>query len=91
MSQTELNRLTVIMDVAEGRLTARQAAQMVRLTERQVWRLLRRFRRHGAPGLVSRKRGRPSNRRHHPALQETVMALVRAHYPDFGQPLPVRS
>jgi hypothetical protein len=28
MSQAELNRLTVVMDFAEGRLTARQAAQM---------------------------------------------------------------
>jgi hypothetical protein len=32
MSQAELNRLTVVMDFAEGRLTARQAAQMLRLT-----------------------------------------------------------
>jgi hypothetical protein len=87
MSQAELNRLTVVMDFAEGRLTARQTAQMLRMTERQAWRLLRRFRQDGAPGLVSRKRGRPSNRRHHPALQETVMALVRTHYPDFGPTL----
>ncbi len=87
MSQAELNRLTVVMDFAEGRLTARQAAQMLRLTERQAWRLLRRFRQDGALGLVSRKRGRPSNRRHHPALRETVVALVRTHYPDFGPTL----
>ena len=53
MSQAELNRLTVVMDFAEGRLTAPQAAQMLRLTERQAWRLLRRFRQDGAPGLVS--------------------------------------
>jgi diguanylate cyclase (GGDEF)-like protein len=45
---------------------------MLRLTERQAWRLLRRFRQDGAPGLVSRKRGRPSNRRHHPALHKQV-------------------
>ncbi|KFG67646.1 hypothetical protein JH26_22095 [Microvirga sp. BSC39] len=60
------------MDFAEGRLTARQVAQMLRLTERQAWWLLRRFRQDGAPGLVSRKRGRPSNRRHHPALHKQV-------------------
>ncbi len=87
MSQAELNQLTVVMDFAEGRLTVRQAAQMLRLTERQAWRLLRRFRQDGTLGLVSRKRGRPSNRRHHPALRETVVALVRTHYPDFGPTL----
>ena len=84
MSRRELHRLTVIMDFAEDRIGAAEAAVQLGVTERQVWRLLRRFRQDGASGLVSRKRGRPSNRRHHPALQDTVMALVRAHYPDFG-------
>ncbi|WP_371826881.1 ISNCY family transposase [Microvirga sp. VF16] len=75
------------MDLAESRLTARQAANMLRLTERQVWRLLGRFRHDGAAGLASRKRGRVSNRRLHPALREITMSLVRVHYADFGPTL----
>jgi transposase len=90
ISRAELNRLTVIMDVAEGRLTARHAAKMLRLTKRQVWRLLNRFRQDGAAGLASRKRGRVSNRRLHPALQAMAMSLVREHYADFGPTLAAR-
>lgn len=87
MSDTELHRLTVIMDLVEARITTSQAAAQLHLTERQVWRLRRRFALDGAAGLVSRKRGRPSNRRHHPALQITALGLVREHYADFGPTL----
>ena len=38
MSHTELHRLTVILDLVEARITAPQAATLLHLTERQVWR-----------------------------------------------------
>jgi hypothetical protein len=41
----------------------------------------------GAEGLVSRRRGKPSNRRHSDAFREQVIALVREHYSDFGPTL----
>ena len=84
MSHAELHRLTVIMDWVGTRITAAEAAARLHLTERQVWRLRRRFVQDGAPGLVSRKRGRVGNRRIHPALQMTAVTLVREHYSDFG-------
>jgi hypothetical protein len=84
MSHQELYRLRVVMDLVEERLTAAQAAVQLHLTERQVWRLLRCFLQDGAAGLVSRKRGRVSNRRIHPSVQLTAVALVREHYADFG-------
>jgi hypothetical protein len=87
MSHAELHRLTVIMDLVEARITAPQAAAQLHLTERQIWRLRRRFVQDGTAGLVSHKRGRASNRRIHPALQMTAMALIREHYADFGPTL----
>jgi hypothetical protein len=84
MSHQELYRLRVVMDFIEERLSAAQAATQLHLTERQVWRLRRRFLQDGASGLVSRKRGRISNRRIHPSVQMTAVALVREHYADFG-------
>lgn len=45
------------------------------------------MRSEGAPGVVSRKRGRPSNRRHSDALREQIIAIVREHYSDFGPTL----
>ena len=87
MSRLELDRLRVVMDLGEGRLTPCEASARLQVSERQVWRLLRRFRQDGGAGLASRKRGRPSNRRHHPALRETILSLVRRFYPDFGPTL----
>ncbi len=41
----------------------------------------------GASGLVSRKRGVPSNRRIEPAQREQFVGLVRERYADFGPEL----
>ena len=57
------------------------------LKRRQVFRLLERLRSEGASGLVSRKRGRPSNRRYGDALREQIITIVREHYHDFGPTL----
>ena len=40
-----------------------------------------------ATALVSRKRGRASNRRHGETFRQTVLTLVRQHYSDFGPTL----
>jgi hypothetical protein len=84
MSDRELSRLRVIIDLADGRLTVEAAATLMGVGRRQVFRLCRAFAANGASGLVSRKRGRPSNRRRGAAFRSTVLALVRAHYADFG-------
>ena len=75
MSAKELDRLEIIGRVVERRLTQRTAADRLGLSLRHVERLCRAFRRHGAAGLVSRKRGHPSNRKL--AVREQAVDLVR--------------
>lgn len=41
----------------------------------------------GTEGLISRKRGRPSNRQPIDASRERIVSLVREHYADFGPTL----
>jgi homeodomain-containing protein len=84
LTMGELDRLQVMTQLVERRLTRRRAAALLGLSARQVRRLYRAFRRHGATGLVSRHRGRPSNRRIAPATRDHVLRLVRERYPDFG-------
>jgi hypothetical protein len=43
--------------------------------------------RDGAAGLVSRKRGRPSNRKVDADVEDRVVTLVREFYDDFGPTL----
>ena len=61
MSSTELGRVGVLRDVDANRMTPADAASVLNLSERQVFRLLQLFRKQGASGLVSRRRGKPSN------------------------------
>ena len=48
MSERELNRVEVLAQVDDGRLTVDNAANMLELTRRQVFRLLKRYRHDGA-------------------------------------------
>jgi hypothetical protein len=64
MSDRELTRLRVMIDLADGRLTVETAATLMCMGRRQVFRLRRAFEVGGPSALVSRKRGRPSNRMH---------------------------
>src|SRR5438874_1800664 len=84
LSMKELDRLQLMIRIAERRLTRRHAATLLGLSERQARRLYRAFRRDGADGLVSRQRGRPSARRLPAATQAHALALIRERYPDFG-------
>src|SRR6266849_1651514 len=87
MSDGELRRLEVLRDVDRGGLPVGAAAQLLERSERQVWRLLKAFRAEGAPGLISKKRGRPSNRKTSEALRSAVLWIVRQNYADFGPTL----
>lgn len=87
MSRKERDRLKVIEPLADGRLTQVQAAALMRLSVRQVRRVLARYRASGDAGLVHRARGRPSNRRIPAATVRRAVALIQAGYRDFGPTL----
>ena len=87
MSQKEAQRLAVLNQVLQGRMSQAVAASALRLSLRQVKRLCRQLRDQGAPGLVSKRRGVPSNRRIDAALKEHFVAIVRERYGDFGPEL----
>lgn len=77
MSDKEIHRLPVIQAVCEKRLRRRDAASQLGISERQAQRLINRYRVSGAEGLVSRKRGQPSNRRLTESLKLRVLKLIR--------------
>ena len=87
MSDKELARLEVLRDLDQRGLTPVAAAQLLGLEQRQVFRLLKAYRAEGAAGLVSQRRGRPSNRRQPAELRATALAIIRERYWDFGPTL----
>jgi len=87
MSRKELGRLEILIDLCEGRLTASAAGSLMEISRRQTLGLLKIFRSRGPEGLVSRKRGQPSNRHYPGAFRSQVLGLVRERYHDFGPTL----
>jgi Winged helix-turn helix len=84
MSKREFDQLEVLLRVQSGRLRVADACALLGRSRRQVFRLLRGIREAGAASLVSKRRGKPSNRRLPEAVRQLAMSLVREHYSDFG-------
>jgi hypothetical protein len=87
MSERDLQRVEVLGEVLRGDRDVASAASVLSLSERQVWRLLGRYKSGGCGSLAHRGRGRPSNRRFGSELRERVLELVGSHYGDFGPTL----
>jgi Winged helix-turn helix len=86
MSTREFGRLEVLLGVRSGRLRISDACALLGLRRRQVFRLLRGLRRDGAASLVSKRRGRPSNRRLPGEVRDLALALVPERHADFVTP-----
>ena len=87
LTAEERDRLKVLHEVQQGHLTQRRAAAQLKLSTRQVRRLLRRLKRKGDRAVVHALRGRPSNRRIAAKTEQRAIALVRRKYHDFGPTL----
>lgn len=84
MSQKELSRVEAIGQILKKLLKQRIAANMLKISERQIRRIVRRFKDEGMKGLAHRSRGRVSNRAYSKELKEKVIGLYREKFQDFG-------
>ena len=87
MNQKELKRVGIIQRVAEKKLKQVRGAEVLRLSSRQIRRIVVRYRSEGDKGLVHRGRGQRSNRRHPDVLRQKVLKIFEKEYRDFGPTL----
>lgn len=87
LSAKELDRVEILGRVVDKRLTQRRAAELLGVTDRQVRRLLGAYVDGGAAALVSKRRGKPSNRKLPVDVRSRALAIVRDRYADFGPTL----
>jgi transposase len=80
LSQREQQRLHVITEVEAGRWTAEQAAEVLGLSLRHVWRLKGRYRQEGAAAFMHGNRGRPSPGRIDDKTRSRVEELLSGPY-----------
>lgn len=87
MSKKELTRLEVMQRLKAKRLSQAEASGMLGISVRQVKRLYAAYRKAGAKGLVSQKRGKASNHRLEEGVKQQARDLLYARYRDFGPTL----
>lgn len=87
LSQKEVNRIDIIQKLESNKLTIEKATELLGLSTRQVFRLLKRLREEGIGGLVHRLRGKSSNRGYPSDLKEEVIRIYRKSYRDYGPTL----
>jgi transposase len=87
MSPKERHRLKVLTQIEKRHMTFREAAEELQLSQRQVYRLMDRYHKHGDAGLIHRLRGTPSNRGYGEKVRTQVLILQKHQYPDYGPTL----
>lgn len=87
MSEKEVERYEILRRVARKELKIKDTAQLMGVGERQAKRLYKAFKEHGKKGLVSKARGKRSNRAFSKEHEEKILDLVASHYHDFGPTL----
>lgn len=84
MTQRELYRAQVIVELSAGKFTTRHAAERLGLSVRQVRRLRRLVEAEGPKGLAHKSRSRTSGRALDPRLKKQIIRLLHEKYADFG-------
>lgn len=84
MSDKEFDRLSVCDLLDKKLIKHKDAADRLQITTRQTKRLLKNYRNDGKKALISKKRGKPSNRRHTDAFEKQIRKLIETDYKGFG-------
>lgn len=84
MSQKEIKRLQIIQKVLEKEINQQEAAAILRISDRQVRRVVKRVREEGSGGITHKMRGREGNRRIDEKKKNRVIGIYRKVYNGFG-------
>ena len=74
MSQKEVKRAQILDMLKESKISQQETAKQMDITPRQARRIVKRYQESGLEGLISKKRGRASNRR----LDDATSAIYSA-------------
>lgn len=83
MSKKELHRVEMIQRMIDRRLYEKDVAYQLGLSVRQVRRLKKQYLADGAKGLISKKRGKPSNHKYSESFKDLTLSYIREYYHDF--------
>ncbi len=84
MSKKERDRKVLLEQIKLGQLKHSDAAKRLKLSCKQIGRILKKYQTQGDAGLIHQSRGKPSYRAYSQAIKDNALALHREKYMDFG-------
>lgn len=84
MSNREIDRLRVIKDVLESKVSWQEASEQLDLCMRQIGNLCKNVRIHGNRGIVHGLKGKASNNRIAEDVLRKAVEHIKKRYADFG-------
>ena len=87
MSRKEIDKLEIITQLGVNKLSVTEAAELLGISQRQIYRIQKRVKTEGAKGIIHKLRGRSSNRGYPKELKEKVIRIYNEQYSDYGPTL----
>ena len=82
-SMKEVKKLTVIQTVIDGKRTAKEASEVLKLSERQIWRLVKKIKEEGLDGIKHGNCKRtPKNKIEAEVVGKIIQLRKSHHYED---------
>ncbi len=87
MTLKEADRYAIMKEVESGKITLVKASEELKSSYRHTRRIWQRYQREGPKGLISRRKGRPSNHQLGREIRTQALKLIRKKYFDYGPTL----
>lgn len=87
MSQKEIDRLQIIGQIEKKGLTVEEGSELMGISTRQTYRILKSIQAEGSKGIIHKLRGKLSNRGYPKELKKKVLEIYKANYSDYGPTL----
>ena len=84
MTEKDLSLYNLILKTEERALKQVKAAELLGISDRHYRRLLKSYREKGPEALLSKKRGKPSNRRIKAPIRSQIIEKLKTTYQDCG-------
>ncbi|MEI6243368.1 MAG: ISNCY family transposase, partial [Chlamydiota bacterium] len=87
MTVKEADRYALMRQLESQKISIKGASHVLGICYRQARRLWSRYQEEGPKGLISKRKGKPSNHQMARGVKEKAMALVKEKYADYGPTL----
>jgi transposase len=84
MNKKERDRKVILEQILLGQIRKTDARKRLRISDRQLRRLISRYRQEGDEGLIHKSRGKPSTRAYPEEIKQQVLKVYRERYMNFG-------